>query len=99
MKRYYSEYVSHCLTFYSRYPRLIHFRSETDRKNWKSCEIVLSSLSDEDRELVIEIYKGSDSTIKERVASVSRNRKIGEETVWRLIGNVEHRVAVARGLV
>lgn len=98
MRRYYSEYVSHCLTFYCRYPSLSYFRSEIDRHNWQACHIVLSSLPEDEREMVMCVYKANDA-VKDSVSQVAREKRISQEKVWKTIGNVERKIAVQRGLV
>ena len=98
MRRYYSEYVSHCLTFYCRYPSLSYFRSEVDRRNWQSCHVVLSALPEDEIDIVMSVYAAND-VVKNSVSKVARDKKISQEKVWKTIGNVERKIAAQRGLV
>lgn len=98
MKRYYSEYIAHCLTFYTRYPDLHHFRSETDKANWQACHEIISSLSEDDKGIVIAVYQPAD-TVRSNVSNAAKNMRMSRETVWKIVNDVERRVAEKRGLV
>ena len=98
MKRYYSEYIAHCLTFYTRYPDLSHFRSETDRENWQACHNIVSSLPEDERVIVVAVYKPAD-TVRSNVSNAAKNMRMSRETVWKIINEVERRVAEQRGLI
>jgi hypothetical protein len=55
-RTFYSEYVNHCLRFYARHERP-KFHSEADKHNWAACDSALKSFSDNDRAMLLYIYR------------------------------------------
>lgn len=97
MRAFYSDYVNHCLRFYARHSRPI-FHSEADKKNWNACESALKSFSDSDRDILLTIYIEGD-TIPDNVYQMAKNKGIKQDTIWKLIGELERKVAKRRGLI
>lgn len=97
-KTFYTDYVQHCMRFFSRYPKPNHFRSEADKKNWNACNMALKEFSDVDRDILIGIYKEGD-TIPDNIYQASKARKINQDTIWKLCDQLEHKVAKRRGLI
>lgn len=97
MKAFYSEYVNHCLRFYARHSRPI-FHSEADKKNWNACESALKSFSDSDRDILLTIYIEGD-TIPDNVYQMAKNKGIKQDTIWKLIDELERKVAKRRALL
>ena len=59
-RTFYSEYVNHCLRFYARHDRP-KFHSEADKHNWAACDSALKSFSDNDRAMLLYIYREGDT--------------------------------------
>lgn len=97
-RNFYSAYIEHCMRFYARYSKPNHFRSDADKKNWIACENALNEFSDEDRERLLSIYRDGD-TIPDNVYQLSKKEKINQDTIWKLIGELERKIAKRRGLI
>lgn len=98
MRTFYSEYVTHCLRFYSRYSKPNRFRTEADKKNWQACDNALKGFSDSDREMLITIYREGD-TIPDNVYQMAKKLNIKQDNIWKLITELERKVAKRRGLL
>lgn len=98
MRAFYSEYVNHCLRFYCKHPKPNYFRSEADKKNWNACDVALKSFSDSDREMLITIYREGD-TIPDNVYQMATKRGISQDGIWKLVTDLEKKVAKRRGLI
>ncbi len=96
-KTYYSDYVTHCLRFYAKYPKANPI-DKIDKDNWIACHRALSDLSSDDRTLLISIYKEAD-TIADNVYQISKQKGIPQSRIWKLISNVERKVARYRELL
>lgn len=97
MRAFYSEYVNHCLRFYARHSCPI-FHSEADKKNWAACEDALKSFTDSDRDMLLSIYTEGD-TIPDNVYQMAKSKCVNQDTIWKLIGELERKVAKRRGLI
>lgn len=97
MRAFYSEYVNHCLRFYARHTKPI-FHSEADKKNWNACDNVLKSFSDSDRDMLLSIYTEGD-TMPDNVYQMAKSKGIEQDTIWKLIGVLERKVAKRRGII
>lgn len=97
MRTFYSDYVNHCLRFYARHEKP-EFHSESDKKNWISCDNALKTFNDSDREMLITIYREGD-TIPDNVYQMAKAKHIKQDTIWKLITELERKVAKRRGLV
>ena len=95
-RTFYSEYVNHCLRFYARHEP--SFYSDADKKNWLACESALKDFSDNDREMLLTIYRGGD-TIPNNVYQLAKSKGIKQDSIWKLIGELERKVAKRRGLL
>lgn len=96
-RTFYSEYVNHCLRFYARHEKP-SFHSDADKKNWLACESALKGFSDNDREMLLTIYRGGD-TIPDNVYQLAKSKGIKQDSIWKLIGELERKVAKRRGLL
>ncbi len=96
-RTFYSEYVTHCMRFYARHPDP-RFKSDADKKNWLACDNTLKQFTQEDREILVTVYREGD-TISDNVYEVSKKLGIKQDTVWALIGELEHKIAKRRGLI
>lgn len=97
MRAFYSDYVNHCLRFYARHSRPI-FHSEADKKNWNACDNALKSFSDSDRDILLTIYIEGD-TIPDNIYQMAKSKGIKQDTIWKLISELERKVAKRRGLI
>lgn len=97
MKTYYSDFVNHCLRFYARHPEA-KFKSDTEKKNWLSCDSVLNGLSEIDRKTLVAIYSDGD-TLADCVYKQAKERGVKQDCIWKLIGDVERKIAKRRGLL
>lgn len=97
MRTFYSEYVQHCMRFYARHSNP-KFKSDADKQNWKACESALKGFSDEEVDILLTIYRGGD-TIPDNIYSLCRERNIKQDIVWRLVNEIERKVAKRRNLI
>lgn len=101
LKRYYAEYVRHCLRFYvmtldmGTSPR---FNTEVDRQNWMACHFVMKNIDAKTLEVIKEIYRPGD-TIPDKVYHLARNLKVSQESIWNIINTLERNIAKRRGLL
>ena len=98
MRSFYSEYVQHCMKFYARHPHVSKFRSEADKNNWYACNSVMQHLPEAEREILLAVYRERD-TIGDNVYKVAKERKINQDIIWKLITDLEHKIAHRRGLI
>lgn len=96
-RAFYSDYVNHCLRFYARHPNP-KFKSDTDRSNWEACDSALKRFSESDRELLMEIFREGD-TIPDNVFHMAKTQCVKQETIWKLVSELERKVAKRRGLL
>lgn len=97
MRTFYSEYVQHCMRFYSRHSDP-EFRTEVDKLNWKACESALKGFADKDRELLLEIYKRQE-TVSEGICNIANAKSLNQNDLWKLVGDLERKVAKRRNLI
>lgn len=97
MRTFYSEYVQHCMRFFVRHPSP-KVKSDADKQNWKACESALEGFTDKEKELLIAVYTEND-TIPDNVCKVSTENSIKPDTIWKLINELERRVAKRRNLI
>ena len=97
-KPYYSDYVRHCLRFYTRNLDLAHFKSEADKSNWLACASVLKTYEEKDRTILIEIYSGYD-TLADNVYEVSKKHNVNQAPLWDMMKELERKIARKRGLM
>jgi len=97
MRTFYSEYVQHCMRFYARHPRP-KFRSDADKQNWNACDNALKGFTDKERDILMAVYREGD-TIPDNVYKLSVDRNIKQDTIWKLINELERKVAKRRNLI
>lgn len=96
-RTFYSKYVNHCLRFYARYNKP-KFHSDADKRNWRACEEALDTFTASERAMLIEIYSNGD-TVPDNVYQLSKEKGIKQDTIWKLINELECKVAKRRGLL
>lgn len=97
MRTFYSEYVQHCMRFYARHPRP-KFRSDADKQNWNACDGAMKGFTDKEQDILMTVYREGD-TIPDNVYKVSVDRNIKQDTIWKLINELERKVAKRRKLI
>ena len=101
MKRYYADYVRHCLRFYAMTldvgtsPR---FNTEVDKNNWVACHAVVKNLDHKTIEIVREIY-GPGDTIPDKIYHLSKTLGLTQDYIWNIVNTLERNVAKKRGLL
>ena len=95
---FYSEYVRHCLRFYSRNTNIARFNTLVDKENWCACHRAIDRYSDRDKGIIIRVYALYD-TIADNVYEVAKEYEIDQNIIWDLLKDVERCVAKRRGLL
>jgi len=96
-KPYYADFVRHCLRYYCQYhdPK---FRSEADKKNWFACRNALNGFPDAQREQLKAIYAEGD-ILADTICQMERKTGQKQDEIWKLVYDLEHKVAKRRGLI
>lgn len=97
MRTFYSEYVQHCMRFYARHPHP-KFRSDADKQNWNACESAIKDFTDKERDILMTVYREGD-TIPDNVYKVSIDRNMKQDSIWKLIIELERKIAKRRNLI
>ena len=97
MRTFYSEYVQHCMRFYSRHSNP-KFRSEADKQNCHACDSALKGFTDKERDMLLTVYREGD-TIPDNIYNLSVALNIKQDIIWKLVNELERKVAKRRGLV
>lgn len=95
---FYSEYVRHCMRYYSRNTIKPCFNTEVDKNNWYACHRAIEHYSDGDKNLLILVY-GLYDTLADNVYEVAKTHNIDQNIIWDMIKDFEHSVAKKRGLI
>lgn len=96
-RTFYSDYVQHCMRFYSKYPEPV-FYNDVGRQNWKACERALKGFTQWAKDILTSVYSNGD-TLADSVYQVSSDQGIEQDKVWDLIRRLERKVAEERGLI
>ena len=97
MKTFYSDYVQHCMRFYARHPHP-KYRSDADKQNWNACDNAVKGFTDKEQDILMTVYREGD-TIPDNVYKVSVELDIKQDIIWKLINELERKVAKRRGLI
>ena len=97
MITFYSEYVRHCMRFYTRHPHP-KFLSDADKQNWNACDSVLKGFSPSEVDILMTVYREGD-TIPDSIYKVSVDRNIKQDNIWKLVNELERKVAERRNLI
>jgi hypothetical protein len=84
------------MRFYARHPQP-DFHCLVDEQDWQACSEALEDFTKADRELLLNIYREGDVLINS-VHRASAERKVALNIIWKLITELERKVAVRRGL-
>ena len=96
-RTFYSDYVNHCLRFYARHPKT-NFHSTADKENWIACDNALKGFTDSERDMLLTIYREGD-TIADNVYQMAKDKGIRQDSIWKLVNELERKVAKRRGLL
>lgn len=97
MRTFYSEYVQHCMRFYARHPQP-HFHTNADKQNWNACDSALKGFSPSEVDILMTVYREGD-TVHDNIYKVSVGRNIKQDYIWKLVNELERKVAKRRGLL
>ena len=101
MKRHYSDCVRYFLAQYistidvGTAPK---FKSEAEKVNWLACNAVLTRLDHHDLKLVYDIYRKGD-TVADNIYRLASARKVSQGYYWKLVDDIEYKIAQKRGLI
>lgn len=101
MRKYYTEYVRHCLRFYVTTMDIgtaPHFNSEVDKNNWVACYQAVKNYSPENLEIIKEIYSPGD-TIPDKIYNLAKNLGVSQTPISTMLDKLERDVAKKRGLI
>jgi len=99
--KYYSQYVNHMLRFYARYcdKKLEeNFKKPVDAKNWQVVKSVLDKLPENDRNVIIEVYRRRD-TLGDNIYEVSKEFNIDQDVIWTMLNKITRKIAKERELI
>ena len=97
-KHYYSEYVRHCMRFYSRNIDKPRFNTDVDKNNWYACHKAIERYSDRDKDILIRVY-GMYDTLADNVYEVAKLYDTDQNIIWDMLKEFERVVARKRGLI
>lgn len=95
---FYSEYVRHCLRFYTRNLQQPRFKSDVDKNNWLSCASVLKDYGEKDCDVLVAVYSGYD-TLADNVYEIAKKLGINQAIIWDMMKDFERKIAKRRGLI
>lgn len=98
MSTYYTEYTNHALRFYIRHPGRTRFYTDVDRQNYEAARSAVRRLESGEAEIVRDIYLRHDA-LSDSVKSVSAQRGIAQDDVYKLLARVSHIIAKERKLI
>ena len=74
------------------------FKNPIEKEDWMACHTVMSSLNQEDVQLVIEMYRRGD-TLADNIYKLATAKKTSQRTFWNLADDIEYKIAKKRGLI
>ena len=95
---FYSEFVRHCLRFYTRNLQLTRFKSEVDKNNWFACVNVIKGYPDLHQDILVAVYSGYD-TLADNVYEAAKKYNMDQAIIWDMMKEVERKIAKRRGLI
>ena len=98
---YYTEYVNHMVRFFLTCPdslKMDKVRKRADVDNWLSVQSVLHSLSEDDREKVLTIYR-THYNLPYAVTQYCEKTGANEKQVWTLLTRTASQIAKYRELI
>lgn len=98
MKRYYADYVAHCLKFYALHQNATTWRSRVDEMNWKAVDRALDRMPKEDAGYLLDIY-ATPADVGEAVRIVAEASEVSPKYLWSVVKRAESWIARERGLI
>ena len=96
-KPYYSDYIRHAMTFYSRYLHITDFKSTVDELNWNACHRAIRGYSMRDKYILTYVY-GANDTIGDNVYAMANRYGIHQNIIWDMMRDFERKAAIERGI-
>lgn len=96
MKRVYTDYASMCLRFYFRHPDPV-FRSRVQIENWRAAQAAVQDEEEHITELLAKLYQ--EANIADAIGQMSADGAVSANYLWKIVGDIEKRVAKERGLI
>ena len=97
-KHYYSEYVRHCMRFYSRNINNPRFNTDVDKNNWYACHRAIEQFSERDKDILLRVYSLRD-TMADNIFEVAKLYNMDQTVIWDMVKDFERSVAKKRGLL
>lgn len=97
MRTFYTDYVNHCMKFYTRFENPDSL-GEIDKTNWLACDDALKTFDYPNRELLTSLYREK-SSLYDNVHQMAREKRIRPHVIWELVTELGKRVAQKRGLI
>ncbi len=97
---YYTDYVNHAIRFYLSTPESLQMdgKRKADLENWMAVQAVFHFLSDEQRQVLTEVYR-LNHRLPEGVRMYCDKTGADDKKIWLLITKVNAAIAKRRGLV
>ena len=97
MKTFYSDYVQHCMRFYARHENP-KFHSDADKQNWNACDSAMKGFTAPERDILMTVYRAGD-TIADNIYRAGIDFGIKQDTIWKLVNELERKIAKRRNLI
>lgn len=97
MKKPYSDYVRHCMTYYIENTQKI-FYTEVDKANWEAVDEALKQFSRDEVNILMFIYRQRSCTMREAIDKALFGSDMKRNRVWGMITRLEEQIASKRGL-
>ena len=96
---YYTDYVTHMIRFYLSTPETLQMdgKRKADIENWIAVQDVWRKIKDEDKQVLIEIYKAH-YKLQDGVRMYCENKGADPHDIWVLITKTYAAIAKRRGL-
>lgn len=96
-KPVYADYTNYMLRFYCKTCK-VDLIDPIDKLNWAVVDKVLHRLSEEDRNVIMDVY-GRCDTLSDNIYAVSRERKMNQDKIWIIVSKVTNQIAKERRLI
>lgn len=93
----YSNFVRHCMRFYARHPHPV-WGSEADIRKWNSCRDALKEFHEQEQKVLIESFRETDD-LSDNIYRVSQVHGMDQDRIWRLVYELERKIAKNWGMV
>ena len=98
---YYTDYVNHAIRFYLTCPDVLNMngKRKADILNWISVQAVFSSMKEDEKQVLIDVYNAHYRLPEGVRIYCQRNNIEDDHDLWVLITKVSSAIAKRRGLV